>query len=245
MSNIENEKTSKELELGVSLVSLENSCFSREWILQLNQQEQINHFICLICKQVARNPIEMDCAQHQDLNESLIVGANCLKQFLSTNPDSCPVQPHNCCLYSPNRAAQLHIGDLRVTCPRQFRQDSQITTQRQQSEEEGDEKIACDFKGKIKELNEHLDNFCPLKLFDCWYKPFGCVHACPKQKLKQHLILKLKFHFDLVVKFVNSLKQTIQFHQATTNNKKIKQDEITQLRLQVEFNEKKNEENKI
>ncbi|ETO00757.1 hypothetical protein RFI_36683, partial [Reticulomyxa filosa] len=175
MSNIEDEKTSKEVELGVSPVSLETSCFSKEWILQLNQQEQINHFICLICKQVARNPIEMICAQHQKLNESLIVGANCLKQFLNANPDSCPVQPHN--------------------------------------EEEGNEKITCNFKGKIKELNDHLDNSCPLKLFDCWYKPFGCVHACPKQKLKQHLILKLKFHFDLVVKFVDSLKQTIQFHQ--------------------------------
>ncbi|ETO02895.1 hypothetical protein RFI_34518, partial [Reticulomyxa filosa] len=188
MSNIEDEKTSKEREIGVSPVSLETSCFSKEWILQSNQQEQISHFICLICKQVARNPIEMDCTQHQNLNESLIIGANCLQQFLSINPNSCPVQPHNGCLYSPSKAVQLCIGDLWVTCPRQYRQDSQTTTQRQQpEEEEGDEKITCNFKGKIKELNDHLDNSCPLKLFDCWYKPFGCVHACPKQKLQQHL----------------------------------------------------------
>ncbi|ETO04430.1 WD-repeat protein [Reticulomyxa filosa] len=235
MSNIEDEKTSKEIETGVPPISLENSCFSKEWVLQLNQQDQINHFICLICKQVARNPIEMSCAQHQDLNESLIVGANCLKQFLNTNPDSCPVQPHNNCLYSPNRAAQLCIGDLRIICPRQFRQDSKGVIQRQQPEEEDDEKITCDFKGKIKELNDHLNNSCSLKLFDCWYKPFGCAHSCPKQTLQQHLILKLKFHFDLVVEFVNSLKQNIQLHQ----------DEITQLKLQVESNEKKNEKNRV
>ncbi|ETO00950.1 hypothetical protein RFI_36490, partial [Reticulomyxa filosa] len=168
---------------------------------------------CLICKQVARNPIEMSCAQHQELNESLIVGADCLKQFLHANPDSCPVQYHNDCLYSPSRAARLHIGDLRVMCPRQFRQKSQTTTQGQQPGKEGNEKITCDFKGKMKELNDHLDNSCSLKLLDCWYKPFGCIHACPKQKLQQHLISKLKFHFDLVVKFVNSLKQTIQLRQ--------------------------------
>ncbi|ETO01490.1 hypothetical protein RFI_35950, partial [Reticulomyxa filosa] len=176
------------------------SCFSKEWILQLNQQDQITYFICLICKQVARNPIEMDCAQHQDSSESLIVGANCLKQFLSINPNSCPVQHHNGCLYAPSRAVQVQI-------------DSQTTTRRQRPKEEENEKVTCDFKGKIKELNDHLDNSCPLKLFGCWYKPLGCVHTFPKQKLQQHLVSKLKFRFDLVVKFVDSLKQTIQFHQ--------------------------------
>ncbi|ETN99955.1 hypothetical protein RFI_37512, partial [Reticulomyxa filosa] len=129
-------KTSKEIETGVSPVSLEKYCFGKEWILQLNQQEQITHFICLICKQVARNPIEMDCTQHQDSNESLIVGANCLKQFLSMNPNSCPVQPHNGCLYSQCKVAQLQIDDLRVVCPRQFQQDSQTTTRVQQRSEE-------------------------------------------------------------------------------------------------------------
>ncbi|ETO01619.1 hypothetical protein RFI_35821, partial [Reticulomyxa filosa] len=140
MSNTEDEKTPKEIETGVSPASLENSCFSKEWILQLNQQEQITYFICLICKQVAKNPIEMNCAQHQDSNESLIVGTNCLKQFLSMNPNSCPVQPHNGCLHTPNRAVQLQIGDLRVMCPRQFQQDSQTTTREQQPEEEGNGK---------------------------------------------------------------------------------------------------------
>ncbi|ETO36341.1 hypothetical protein RFI_00718 [Reticulomyxa filosa] len=214
MSSTVDEKTSKERKTGASPENLETSCFSKEWVLQLNQKEQINHFICLICKQVARNPIEISCSQHQDSNESLIVGANCLKQFLSINSNSCPVQPHNGCLYSPSRVAQLHIGDLQVICPRQFQQDSQTTTQGQQlEEEEGNGKVTCDFKGKVKELNDHLDNSCSLKLFDCWYKPFGCVHACPKQKLQQHLVSNLKLHFDLVVKFVDSLKQTIQLHQ--------------------------------
>ncbi|ETN99576.1 hypothetical protein RFI_37894, partial [Reticulomyxa filosa] len=105
----------------------------------------------------------------------------------------------------------------------------------QQLIDEGNEKINCDFNGEMKKLNDHVDNSCPLNLLDCWYKPFGCAHECTKQKLQEHLTLKLKFHFDLVVKFVDSLKKTI----------KLNQDEIIQLKLKIELNEKKYEENRI
>ncbi|ETO18585.1 WD-40 repeat protein [Reticulomyxa filosa] len=227
MSKADDEKLTKELEIEVISSSFERSCFSKDWLLQLNQQGQMNHFICLICKQVARNPIEITCTQHKESKESLIVGENCLKKFLTTNPNSCPVQPHDGCVYSQNRVAKLFIDDLQVTCPLQFEHDSQTSNQ----EGEESEKMMCNFKGQMKDLYNHLEDSCPLKSVDCWYKLFGCDYHCNKQKLQEHLISKLKFHFDLVVKFVHSLKQTIQLYQ----------NEITQLKVQIKTNEKKEE----
>ncbi|ETO00185.1 hypothetical protein RFI_37265, partial [Reticulomyxa filosa] len=69
-------------------------------------------------------------------------------------------------------------------------------------------------------LNDHLNNVCPLKMSDCWYKPFGCEYNCYKHKLNDHLSLEFKFHFDLVVKFVQTL-----------------QGEIKQLKSQIQMNE--------
>ncbi|ETO35465.1 hypothetical protein RFI_01598 [Reticulomyxa filosa] len=204
----------------------------------LNQQGRLDHLHLFDLQQVDRNSIE--CTQYQDLNEMMIDRANCLKQFLSGNPNSCHIQSHNDCLYPQSRVAQFHIGDLRIKYPRQFQQGSQTIAHGQQPKGEGDEKMTCDFEGKINELNDHLENSCSLKL----YKQFGYVNTCSKQKLQQYLILKLKFHFDLIVTFVDSLKQTIQFHQdhlKTNTNKKIKWDEITQLKLQLESNKKRND----
>ncbi|ETO07462.1 hypothetical protein RFI_29931, partial [Reticulomyxa filosa] len=221
MSVVEDEKTPKETEPGVP-VPLEQSCFNKNWILQLNQPEQFENFICLMCKQVANYPIEIDCPQHDDIDESPIIGENCLKQFLKTNPNSCPIRHHNNCIYSRSVAIQRHIDTLKIMCPLQFQQNSQLSNQRQQRNEE----LMCNFKGKIKELNNHLNNVCPLKKLDCWYKPFGCKHSCYKHKLNDHLSSEFKFHFDLIVTFIETLQQ-----------------EIKQLKLQIQSKEKKDESN--
>ncbi|ETO15102.1 hypothetical protein RFI_22254, partial [Reticulomyxa filosa] len=142
MSGVEDEKTSKETNTGVTPVSVEQSCFDKNWILQLNQPEQFEHFICLICKRVANDPIEICCPQHKGIGESLVVGENCLKRFLKANPNSCPVQSHDSVLYYQSDAIQRHIGALKES----------------QGQKQTNEGIVCDFKGKIKELNDHLNN---------------------------------------------------------------------------------------
>ncbi|ETN97231.1 viral A-type inclusion protein, partial [Reticulomyxa filosa] len=82
-----------------------------------------------------------------------------------------------------------------------------------QERQQRNEEVICDFKGKIKDLNNHLDNDCPLQRSDCQYKQFGCEHSCPKHKLNDHLSSQSKLHFDLI-------------------------EENQQLKLQVELNEK-------
>ncbi|ETO32312.1 hypothetical protein RFI_04807, partial [Reticulomyxa filosa] len=222
MSAAEDEKISKS-KTGLSPVFVEQSCFDKKWILQLNQPEQIENFICLICKKIVNNPIEINCPQHQDMDESLIVGEKCLKQFLNDNNNTCPVQPHNGCSYSQNRSVKVHIGALKVNCPLQFEQDSQTTTQGLQQEGEGNETVICNFNGKIKDLNDHLHNACPLKLLDCLYKLFGCEYSYPERK----------FHFDLVMKFVNSSQEAIHNYQEENKQLKLQlneKDEILKLK---------------
>ncbi|ETO05051.1 hypothetical protein RFI_32345, partial [Reticulomyxa filosa] len=129
--------------------------------------------ICLICKQIVNNPIEMTCPDHKNV----IVGGHCLEQFLNVN---------RCC-YTKNKQMQQHIDNLNVICPLQF----------EQLYEKKGRGVICDFNGKLEHLNAHLDNACLLKLFECWFKPFGCNHNSFKPELEQHLISSMKFHFDL------------------------------------------------
>ncbi|ETO08608.1 hypothetical protein RFI_28778, partial [Reticulomyxa filosa] len=218
------------------------SCFNKDWILQLNKQEQTKHFVCLICRQIVNNPLEINCPEHENLDESLIVGENCLKNFLNDNQNSCPIQPHDGCQYSKNRPLQRQINDLIVMCPRQYAQDSKAANPRPQQEETISEKINCDFKGKIKDLQDHLNTSCPFLLSHCWFKPFGCNHTCLKHQLKDHLIANLQYHFDLVTTTFGSLQQTIRLRQEEIKRLQL---ENKQLKLQIQVNGNKSQDNAL
>ncbi|ETN99138.1 hypothetical protein RFI_38344, partial [Reticulomyxa filosa] len=188
------------------------SCFDKQWILQTNEAGKINDYVCLICRQIASNALELNCPQHEDTDELLIVGDQCLKQFLKENSNSCPIELHNGCQYSKNKPLQKYIGDLTVMCLKQFEQTSKALNE---TEKEGETPgiSKCDFKGKLKEIKDHLDKSCPLSVINCWFKPFGCNYICHRHNLDKHLIANMKFHFGLVIQSFQSMTQTIQLHQ--------------------------------
>ncbi|ETO37001.1 hypothetical protein RFI_00061 [Reticulomyxa filosa] len=193
--------------------SFEQQCFDRKWVLKLNDQEYLNNFTCLICRQIVNSPVEINCPQHDNLEEALVVGESCLTQFLNTNNNSCPIQPHENCRYYKIKSMQKQISNLSVMCPRQFQEDIKTVDYRNEKEGQTVGMTICNFKGKLREVNEHLKNDCPLKFLNCWFKPFGCDHICPKYELEDHLTADMKMHFELVTKSFNSLQQTIQFYQ--------------------------------
>ncbi|ETO06767.1 hypothetical protein RFI_30625, partial [Reticulomyxa filosa] len=215
MSKFENEKRKEKefAESGVAPVSFGQQCFDKNWVSQLNAQEQIRHCICLICKQIANNPIEINCPQHRDMNEALIAGESCLNKFFSDNGNTCPVQPHSgCCTYKI-RAMQVQINELSVMCPMQFKQNVETAGRDEEGQTVGDMTVTCDFKGKIKDINEHLNSSCLLRPTNCWFKQFGCEYSCLEKELKEHLIENMKQHFELVTKKFKSMQQTIQQQQ--------------------------------
>ncbi|ETN97902.1 hypothetical protein RFI_39624, partial [Reticulomyxa filosa] len=201
----------------VTSFSLEHSC----WILRSYQQEQIKHFICLICKQIANNPMDINCPHHANMDEMIIAGEHCLTLFLENNNNSCPIQPHNNCQYSRNNAVRKYLDDL--------------TRMRN---------TWSDFKGKLKDLNNHLINECPLNLINCLFKPFGCNHTCFSHNLKNHLITNMKLYFNLVTQLLQSMKQEIQLKDNRIKQmERDYQQELLKYRVDIEmikkdFNEK-------
>ncbi|ETO12677.1 hypothetical protein RFI_24698 [Reticulomyxa filosa] len=195
MSKLEDEKI-KEVNTAKPRFELQQLCFNKNWVLQSNHRDRIQGLTCLICKQIVNNPIEMTCPDHKNV----IVGGHCLEKFLGANPDSCPVQSHGRCCYTKNKQMQQHIDNLNVICPLQF----------EQSYEKKGRGVICDFNGKLEHLNVHLDNECPLKLSECWFKPFGCNHNSCKPELEEHLISNMKFHFDLVMNTFQRLNRNME-----------------------------------
>ncbi|ETO20701.1 hypothetical protein RFI_16516, partial [Reticulomyxa filosa] len=230
MTSMSEEALKEEAKSELKLLSLEHVCFNKDWVLRLNPRSQIDHFICLICKQIANSPMEISCPQHEQMDELLIVGEDCLNQYLKDHNNSCPIAPHANCKYSRNRALQRLVGDLTVMCPRQCMQGGQQTGNETEGESETSGIIRCNFQGKLKELNDHLSNDCSLKAIDCWFKPFGCNQRCSKHNLNDHLISSMKFHFDMVNQLFQSMQQTIQSQRGESNQLK---SEINQLRLQM------------
>ncbi|ETO02786.1 hypothetical protein RFI_34628 [Reticulomyxa filosa] len=214
---MEEEKSKDNMKLNLKSIPPQQSCFDKNWVLRSNQQEDIQDFICLICKQVSNNPLEINCTQHENMDESLIVGDNCLKQFLSQNPNSCPVEPHDSCSYSQSRLIKRYISELDVICPRQFQQEQEqqphMTIQQGDKEGEMPGFVSCNFKGKVRHVNDHLEHSCCLQMVKCWFASFGCNHSCLKSAIHDHLTSNIKLHFDLVISSFDTLQQTIQQHQ--------------------------------
>ncbi|ETO00048.1 hypothetical protein RFI_37412, partial [Reticulomyxa filosa] len=192
------------------IISFNQKCFDKNWVLKLNIQEQINNFICLICNQVANNPVEISCAQHEDMDEALIAGENCLTQFLSSNNNTCPVQSHDGCQYYKVKSVQKHINELNVICYKQFKRELKTTERNEEKQASEDVTVICGFKGKVKNMNEHLNSSCAFKMSNCWFKEVGCEYSCLKKDLKQHLIENMEQHYELVTKKIKSMKQTIE-----------------------------------
>ncbi|ETN99420.1 hypothetical protein RFI_38054, partial [Reticulomyxa filosa] len=146
------------------------------------------------------------------MDETLIAGENCLKQFI-TNNSTCPIQPHDDCQYSVIKPMRRLINDLTVICPRQFQQELQTSGRNEEGQTFGSMAVICDFKGKIKDISDHLNKSCVLKLVDCWFKEFNCSYSCQEQELEKHLNSNMKQHFDLVMTKFASMQRTIQQQQ--------------------------------
>ncbi|ETN97652.1 hypothetical protein RFI_39877, partial [Reticulomyxa filosa] len=139
-----------------------------------------------------------------------------------------------------------YINELDVICPRQFQQEQeqeqqQLQMSTQQGHEEGETPgiISCDFKGKLKQVNDHLEHSCCLQMVKCWFESFGCNHKCLKFTIHDHLTSNIKLHFDLVIKSFNTLQQNIRQYQDEISKLKL---ENETLKVELQLKGKKDEE---
>ncbi|ETO11328.1 hypothetical protein RFI_26049, partial [Reticulomyxa filosa] len=66
----------------------------------------------------------------------------------------CPIQQHDHCEFVKDKSLRQQVSDLLVTCPRQY------DLKKNQSKEEHENE--CNYKRKIGEMKDHLDNSCRL-----------------------------------------------------------------------------------
>ncbi|ETN98457.1 hypothetical protein RFI_39041, partial [Reticulomyxa filosa] len=127
------------------------------------------------------------------------------------------------------------INDLIVKCPRQYQQETQIYQKGEEGRSYENAQIKCDFKGKIENLNDHLNDSCPLKLEECWFRSFGCNCLYFKHELENNYVLKMKYHFHLVMTKLGSMQQTINQLQEETRRLRL---ENIKLKAEMEMNGK-------
>ncbi|ETO25864.1 hypothetical protein RFI_11273 [Reticulomyxa filosa] len=160
-------------------------CFNKDWVVSSNTEKRLKNCICLLCHQVANKAMELTCEQHQDTNEPLVIGEECLKRYLQSNNDNCPTHMHEGCHFMKSKFARQQISQLLVICPRQYmlekeeektRKGSIMFTNSEYLEREGDIKNeskcnrVCEFRGQIDVLEKHLRTSCLLSVISCPFK---------------------------------------------------------------------------
>ncbi|ETO02557.1 hypothetical protein RFI_34861 [Reticulomyxa filosa] len=192
------------------------TCLDKQWIQATNKASKLKHFVCAVCQQIAYPPTQLTCKEHENLSDAVVVGEYCLKQYLKKNTNRCPVGQHDNCTYVNVAILRNQINDLKVICPRQYQNNGcQYPVEGEEEGEttstNGDKKVTkCAFKGELRQMQDHLDNHCHLKLLDCPFKPFGCNITLFEQDIQQHCTLQFELHLNLITNLVQSLSTTIQ-----------------------------------
>ncbi|ETO17313.1 viral A-type inclusion protein [Reticulomyxa filosa] len=183
----------------LQILSLEG-CYNKDWVAASNKQNRLKSLQCSICKQIANNAMELTCNEHEDHNDALVVGEQCLMKYLQENNNQCPTKEHNTCSYMKGRTIRRFVNELKVICPRQFvsYSNQRVGIQKREGGTITEIKRTCTFKGKIEEIKEHLENACPLKILGCKYKDYGCDDILYDYNFEEHLESQMKKHLHLL-----------------------------------------------
>ncbi|ETO21177.1 hypothetical protein RFI_16029, partial [Reticulomyxa filosa] len=188
------EKNEEKLEI------LLEGCHNKEWVSFTTSKEELKKLTCLICHQIAENAIELHCKEHEETEQLLIFGEQCLKKYLEENNGKCPVNQHCDCQYFKNKMLRLQISELVVVCPLQYELtvgnlSKQEKEEHNHTSKEGCETdvivlndSSCNYKGKIADIKNHLKS-CKLALKQNTKKQFDLMTqqiTLLNQQLKQN-----------------------------------------------------------
>ncbi|ETO03134.1 hypothetical protein RFI_34276 [Reticulomyxa filosa] len=153
--------------------------------------------------------------------------------YLKQSNGKCPIQQHNHCEFVKNKSLRQQVSDLLVTCPRQY------DLKKKEHENE------CNYKEKISEMKDHLDNSCQLISIR---QIISLVKELQSQTVLS-LFLKIFFFKKKKEKLRKmNLKSNAEIEKLkeidNEKSKEIQQlnDEIKRLKSEKELNEKKQNE---
>ncbi|ETO05569.1 hypothetical protein RFI_31826, partial [Reticulomyxa filosa] len=134
-------ETDEEEKVKLDNISLED-CYNKHWISLLNKEETVNKFICLLCKQVAYNAVELSCREHENMEEF----DSDVSPTVS-NDTWCEAQSDAIGTMEDDEGSNVNEYNL-------------------------SQKQGCNYRGTIKGLKEHLETSCRLKPVYCCFQKF-------------------------------------------------------------------------
>ncbi|ETO24263.1 hypothetical protein RFI_12897, partial [Reticulomyxa filosa] len=207
-------------------------CYNKDWVAASNKQDSLKRLQCLLCGQIANSAMELSCDKHKGSEDTLIVGEQCLIEYLYENNNQCPVGKHGTCSYTRANTIMRIICDLNVICPRQFMShfDQEAIIQKKEEDITTKTGHVCNFKGKIESIKKHLENTCPLKPLECKFKKFGCNDVLFNFNAEQHVQSQMKKHLDLLLNYITIPQNKMKRYQL---NETTLIKEIEQLKLEI------------
>ncbi|ETO34502.1 hypothetical protein RFI_02592 [Reticulomyxa filosa] len=126
-----------------------SECYSKSWISLTNEAQRLNTLICCICNQIVNNAMELNCGEHENEEKFVWLEKN--------NNGKYPIQQHGHCEFSQGKAMKKLVSELLAICPRQFNLKKRRKRRRRiLNKSNSNSKNICNFKGKIKDLKDHL-----------------------------------------------------------------------------------------
>ncbi|ETO33726.1 hypothetical protein RFI_03379 [Reticulomyxa filosa] len=219
------------------------SCYNKDWVLLTNDKQKLNHLICCICNQIANNAMELQCNKHENAGQVYLIGEECLQKYLKQSNGKCPIEQHDHCEFVKNQSLRQQVSNLLVTCPRQY------DLKKNQSKDENQNE--CNYKGKINEMKDHLDNSCRLiSIRQIILLVKELQSQLQAEKLQTGELRKLNLKSIAEIEKLNEEIQQLKQCQSAFDIRiikfeeilKINNDEIKQLKSEKELNEKNQNE---
>ncbi|ETO06371.1 viral A-type inclusion protein [Reticulomyxa filosa] len=152
-----------------------SDCYNKDWVSLTNDSQKLNSLACYLCNEILNNAVELHCDEHENAEQVFLIGEKCLEMYLKQNNKKCPSEQHDHCEFSKNKVVRQSVSDLMVICPRQYdlNKDSQSDEgtaksgekaeyEKESNSNHSNPKRSCNFKGKIKDVKDHLDKSCRL-----------------------------------------------------------------------------------
>ena len=146
--------------------------------------EPASNYICVVCHDVLEDACSVKECGHTFCHD-------CIKTFLETyNVASCPNCRVNVSGYVPNYFARDSVDELQVQCFEGACSDDQDNNSsdngtKKRKRDDDDDKRSCNWKGPLKDLNNHKENVCPFKVVTC--SVGGCDHTCFRKDMESHI----------------------------------------------------------
>ncbi|ETO29476.1 hypothetical protein RFI_07644, partial [Reticulomyxa filosa] len=210
-----------------------SGCYKKAWISSTNRPQKLNKLICCLCSGIANNAIELQCDEHDNAKHVYLLGDECLQNYLKMSNGKCPIEQHDHCKFSKNKAIREQISELLVICPRQYDLSKHLLSNKGRKKEEKNElslksKSNCNFKGKIKDVKDHLDNSCDLNSIEqrISFEVQKNLHVTNGRiEQLQNVVknLQSQLQFEKVRVVLKNLEQYISKVNNKSNNRKKKQ----------------------